>query len=219
MAVIPGVAVDVDAEAVVVRSRDPLRVVSSAVVGGGAVSARAVVNLHVAGLGPCADLPARLAAFARRRGVAQPYVGLLTAAPTERAMVAEESGAGIAVLAVVTAGLGNCVSSGRDPVAVWVPSTINTVVVVDADPDPGALVNAVITATEAKVLTLAEADVRRADGGLATGTSTDAVVIAATGRGARPRFGGPVSELGWSVARAVRQAMVAAVADWQERHR
>ena len=35
-----------------------------------------------------------------------------------------------------------------------------------------------------------------------TGTSTDAVVVAATGTGPRARFGGPASELGWVVARA-----------------
>ncbi len=216
---IAGIAVDVDAEAVVVSSDEPLRVVSSAVVGGGFALARAVVNLHVVGLSPCADLATRLAGFARGRGVPEPYVGLLTAAPTERATIAEEAAAGIATLAVVTAGLGNRVSSGRDAIAVWAPSTINTVVVVDADPEPGALVNAVITATEAKVLALAEAGVRHPGGGIATGTSTDAVVIAATARGARSRFGGPVSELGWSIASAVRRATAAAIGDWQERHR
>src|SRR5262245_28215255 len=189
---IPGVSVDVDSDAVVVSSRAPLRALSSAVVGGGLASVHAIVNVRVAGAEACADMPGRLAAFAERRGVASPYVGLLTAAPTERAAIAEADFGAVPALAVVTVGLGNPVSSGRDPVAAWAPSTINAIVVVDADPEPAAMVNLVITATEAKVRALAEAGVRRDDGGLVTGTSTDAVVIAATGRGERARFGGPV---------------------------
>lgn len=51
----------------------------------------------------------------------------------------------------------------------------------------------------------------------ASGTSTDPVVIAATGRGAR--FGGPASPMGWVVVRATRGALGRAVAGGQERHR
>ena len=104
-------------------------------------------------------------------------------------------------------------------VAAWRPSTINTIVVVDADPEPGALVNLAITVTEAKALALAEAGVRAPDGGIVTGTSTDAVVIAATGRGPRCRFGGPVSEVGWLAARAAKSALDAGVARWVREHR
>ena len=101
----------------------------------------------------------------------------------------------------------------------WSPSTINTIVVVDAAAEPAALVNAVITATEVKTLALTAAGVRCDDGRLASGTSTDAVVVAATGRGPRCRFGGPASELGAVVARAVREALSAGVERWLEEHR
>jgi iron complex transport system ATP-binding protein len=69
------------------------------------------------------------------------------------------------------------------------------------------LVNLIITVTEAKALALGDAGVKAADGTTASGTSTDAVVVAATGRGARCRFGGPVSELGWAAACATRWAV------------
>ena len=98
------------------------------------------------------------------------------------------------------------------------PGTINTIVVVDANPDPPALVNAVMTATEVKTLALHEAGLRDAEGRPATGTSTDAVVIAATGRGGDIRFGGPASELGWSIAQAVYKALTAGIRSWQERN-
>jgi adenosylcobinamide hydrolase len=121
-------------------------------------------------------------------------------------------------MAVATVGLANRVAAGRAEATPWAASTINTVIVVDGDPDPAALVNAVMTVTEVKALALMEAGVRDGDGHPATGTSTDAVVIAATGRGPRARFGGPASELGATIARAARRALEDGIRHWQERN-
>ena len=214
---IEGLALRIGPEAVVLVAAQPLSALSSAVLGGGFAPARAIVNLHVGKDDPCADPPAMLAAYARRAEVPEPIVGLLTGAWTEHATVGEEAGAGIPTLAVVTVGLSNRIAAGRARVSRWAHGTINTIVVVDADPEPAALVNAVVTVTEVKALLLQEAGVRDAAGGLVTGTSTDAVVIAATGRGARVRFGGPASELGWSIAQAARSALDAGIRGWQER--
>jgi adenosylcobinamide amidohydrolase len=52
-----------------------------------------------------------------------------------------------------------------------------------------------------------------------SGTSSDAIVVAATGRGPRVRFGGPVSEMGWSIARAAGSALDAGIKGWLERNR
>ncbi len=215
---IDGLSVEVGREAVVVRAAAPLRALSSAVVGGGLAPARAIVNLHVPKDDPCADPGAMVAAFARRAGIPEPWVGLLTSAWTEEATLAEASGAGFAAVAVTTVGLSNRIAAGRSAARGWAPSTINTVVVVEADPEPAALVNAVITVTEVKALVLMEGGIRDGDGSPATGTSTDAVVIAATGRGPRARFAGPASELGWVIARATRQALGAGIRRWTERN-
>ena len=215
---IDGLAVRMDETAVVVTSRHPLIALSSAVHGGGFQSARAVINLHVAKHDPCVDPAAMLGAFARRAEVPEPYVGLLTGAWTELATTGEESGAGIPTFAVTTVGLSNRMTAAHGGIQVWVPGTVNTIVVVDGNPDPPALVNAVVTATEVKTLALHEAGQRDAAGRLATGTSTDAVVIAATGRGAGIRFGGPASELGWSIAQAVYRALTEGIRGWQERN-
>ena len=217
-AMIEGLDVSIDREAVVVKSACPLSTCSSAVFHGGLVEARAVVNLHVRKNDSCADPPGILAAYARRAAVPEPYVGLLTSAWTEHAVVGEAAGPGMTALAVVTVGLSNRVAAGRVPVLEWIPGTINTIVVVDADAEAAALVNAIITATEVKVLALAEAGIRDADGAAVSGTFTDAVVVAATGRGPRARFGGPASELGWTVAQAVREALIRGIREWKERN-
>jgi len=216
--VIGGLAVRIGPEAVVIVAAQPLRVLSSAVHRGGLASARAVVNLHVGKDDPCADPAGMLAAYAHSAGLPEPFVGLLTGAWTEHAMVGEEDGAGIPALAVATVGLSNRIAAGRTPVSGWTHGTINTIVVVDADPEPSALVNAVITVTEVKALLLQEVGVRDAAGGPVSGTSTDAVVIAATGRGTNARFGGPASELGWSIGQAARRALWAGIRGWQERN-
>lgn len=216
---IEGLAVWIAPEAVVVTAAEPLHALSSAVWGGGLVSARAIVNLHVALSDPCTDPPAMLGAYARAQSVPEPYVGLLTGAWTELATVGEENAAGIRTLAVATVGLSNRVAAGRAPVTQWAHGTINTIVIVDANPEPAALVNAVMTVTEVKALLLNEAEVRDADGGAVSGTSSDAIVIAATGRGPRVQFGGPVSELGWSIARAAGTALDAGIRGWLERNR
>jgi len=212
---IDGVEVDVGPEAVVVIAAETLTVLSSAVTGGGLGPARAIMNLHVEKDGPWEDAEARLGALAARRRLPAPWVGLLTGARTERARVAHERARALAALVVVTVGLSNAVAAGRSAAAVAPPGTINTIAIVDAALGPAALVNLVVTLTEVKALVLAEAGVTCA-AGPASGTSTDAVVIAATGRGRALSFGGPISEAGWLVARAARAALSEGVRRWQQ---
>ena len=215
---IAGLHVESGPEAVVVAADRPLRTLSSAVLRGGLAEARAIVNVHVE-RGDCGEDPdGILEAYARRRGLAAPYVGLLTGARTQDATIGEEAAEGFHALVIVTVGLSNRMAAGRAPIARWTPSTINTIVLVEGDPEPAALVNLALTVTEVKVLALIEAGIMDADGMAITGTSTDAVVVAATGRGPRARFGGPVSALGWTVARATRRALDDGLRGWRERN-
>ncbi|MBI3630573.1 MAG: adenosylcobinamide amidohydrolase [Candidatus Rokubacteria bacterium] len=107
---------------------------------------------------------------------------------------------------------------GRPPAPPDSAGTVNMIVVVDGDPGPAALLNAMLAGTEARALALFEAGVVCDGGSRATGTSTDAVVIAATGQGAAHEFGGPATEPGWCVARAAREALVPAIARWKAEH-
>ena len=216
--ILDGVATRVGPEAVVVTAEHELIVLSSAVVGGGFTRARAVLNVHVPKNFACADAIGTVAAAARRLGVPSPWVGLLTGAWTERAEVAGATAGEVRALVVVTVGLSHPSAAGSTPPAAWVPATINTIAVVDADPEPAALVNLVATLTEVKTDVLRAAGVRCADGRPATGTSSDAIVVAATGRGARCRYGGPLTDVGWAAASAVRQTLERGVRRWLDAH-
>ena len=211
---IDGVATRVGPEAVVVTAERELLVLSSAVVGGGFTRARAVLNVHVPKNFPCADAAATVSAAARRLGVPSPWVGLLTGAWTERAEIATAVAGDVRALVVATVGLSNPSAAGLSPRAQPLPATINTIAVVDADPEPAALVNLVATLTEVKTDVLRMAGVRCDDGRLATGTSSDAVVVAATGCGARAPYGGPLTDVGWAAARAARSALETGVRRW-----
>jgi adenosylcobinamide amidohydrolase len=80
--------------------------------------------------------------------------------------------------------------------------TINIVAVLPVRLADAALVNAVATATEAKVQALGDL------GFDATGTATDAIAIACPAVGVPEPFGGPRSVWGGRLARAVHAAVV-----------
>jgi adenosylcobinamide hydrolase len=216
---IAGVETSVTREAVVLTAERELIVVSSAFAGGGFARARSLVNLHVTKDFPCADANATVVAFARAHGLPEPLVGMLTSAWTEKAETAVETAAGITALVVATIGLSNASAAALTGRATARPGTINTMVVVEAAPEVAAMVNLVMTVTEVKTALLYEAGVKSTDGHPASGTSTDAVVVAATGRGMACRFGGPISELGWVVARAARRALGSGVQRWLQENR
>jgi adenosylcobinamide hydrolase len=148
----------------------------------------------------------------------------MTAAYTQFARCAVESLRDLTVAAVVSIGLSNTTSAGvtppigREPAgdansrpsaaaATPKPGTINVILLIDGALTPAAMVNAVITATEAKTMTLGAWDVKTPEGDAASGTSTDTVVVACTGRGDELSYAGPATPVGWLAARAVRAAM------------
>ncbi|MGZ4613396.1 MAG: adenosylcobinamide amidohydrolase [Kineosporiaceae bacterium] len=140
-------------------------------------------------------------------------VAMLTAADVRRWTGATDGG----VRVVATVGLGLPVRAAvAEEVAAAEASTrvgtINLLVVVPVPLSDAALVNAVVTATEAKAQAMAEGGVP------GTGTASDAICIACPGAaaaGAEPEpYGGPRSTWGARVARAVHAAVAAGTADW-----
>jgi iron complex transport system ATP-binding protein len=204
---IPGIAVDENTEAVHVHSRQVLTTLSSSFFGGGFRRVRHILNANVAE-DYCSDDPAAdLRAIAARCGVNAPFIGLLTAVPLRKARLAFSEAGDLRVAALVTAGVGNATSAGLSLPYEAKPGTINIILLLDAKLTRAAMVNAIITATEAKTAVLNEMAIRTADGGLATGTSTDTVTVAMTGLGPAQPYAGPATVLGWLIAQTVRQAV------------
>lgn len=183
----------------------PVRAVATAVLGGGVGDRSWVVNAEVA-LDYAADDPAaHVAGLAAAEGLVGEGIGLLTAARVRD--VASASDGGVACDATVGLSVPTWAAAPDGAWSRWVPGTVNVVCWVPAPLSDAALVNAVVTVTEAKTQALLEAGVP------GTGTASDAVVVCCPPGGAEP-YGGPRSTWGARLARAVH----AAVAEGTARH-
>ncbi|RLI22029.1 hypothetical protein DRO54_02135, partial [Candidatus Bathyarchaeota archaeon] len=142
-----------------------------------------------------------------------PVVGLMTATNVANFSLQVSKYAGKQyVCTITTAGLSNTATAG-DAVRVNSKfSTINTIILVDGNLTDACMVDLVKTATEAKVIALRELDVRsRISGRQATGTTTDAIVVACTGRGKPLRYGGTATPLGETVSLTVYHSIKEAI--------
>jgi len=194
-----------------------LDVMSSAVFDGGVKRARHIIN-HTVNKGYSSDHPDRdLARLAAEMGLHQGVIGLMTAVDVRRTVVRSESKKDLTVAAVCTAGTSNPSAAGipvylDDYVAF--PGTINIVVLIEGNLTESAMVNAVITATEAKTRAICMCGITMPDGSMATGTTTDAVVIACTGRGEPLPYAGPATDLGCLIGHTVYQAVEQGLKDY-----
>ncbi|MFI5852879.1 adenosylcobinamide amidohydrolase [Streptomyces parvulus] len=183
------------------------RMASSAVLGGGIGERAWVLNAQVAHGYRRTDPARHLAGLAHAAGARGPGVGLMTAADVSASARAHDGGAE----AVVTAGIsvrGWAAVPEEGVPGAAPPGTINIVVAVPVALSDAALVNAVMTATEAKVQALLDAGLD------CSGTPTDAVCVAARAphAGATAHaFAGPRSEWGARLARAVHRAVRSAL--------
>jgi len=194
-----------------VRSDTPLRTLSSAVVGGGLNSVQHILNMHVRRGYACREPEVDLRALAGELGIGESFIGMMTAVALDTTQCGGERAAQAMAVAIATIGVGNAVAAGVTLPATPGPGTINAVIIVDAHMSEAARVNAVLTVTEAKTLALVEAGVRAPHGGPASGTSTDAIVIASTECGAIAEYAGPITPLGALMARAMRRAIQGAL--------
>jgi adenosylcobinamide hydrolase len=203
----PGITLDLDRDALTLHSARPLRCLSSAIVGGGTREVCTILNRHVDKSYAHSDPAGELVAYARARGIERAFVGLMTAVQLIDARAVTQREGDLVVVAVVTAGVSNATAPGVSPPYTQRPGTINVILLADAHLTPAAMVNAVITIPEVKTALLGERQVQTPEGDLATGTSTDAVVIACTGRGEPTPYAGPATPIGWLIGRCVRQAL------------
>ncbi len=199
------------------------RTLSSAPQGGGFRSARYILNHQVeahpvsgpnmrsGGWGDPARYLRRLAITlgAKGKGLS---IGLMTAVPMKQLVVSCERAGGIWVDCFATVGVTNAVRAGEWPERQIkgkerpIVGTINLILVTNACLSGAALVGAVQVVTESKTGALRDHGVPSWTGvSGATGTGTDAVVIAcrARGEGARHPYSGTHTVFGAMIGRVV----------------
>ena len=187
--------------ALVWRAPRPVKVASTSVLGGGIGVRHWFLNVQVDAHYPALHPVGDLQRAAARLALHGDGVGMLTAKDVRDVVVAEDGG--VEVAATVGLGWPTWAAAPDEPAAAAAPGTVNILVVVPVPLADAALVNAVATATEAKVQGLLDAGVE------ATGTASDAVCVACAVDGAEvEQYGGPRSPWGARIARAVHRAVL-----------
>ena len=223
---IKSVEAEIEGNRLVLRSNTPLKILSSAVLNGGAQETNCIMNFQVsedAGSNMDDEVHKEAGDFlleeTAKIGVPQDQVvAIMTAAKMKNVEGVTQKFEDITLTAFVTAGVYFAATPGDEiaskqsafPFKKW--GTINTIVLVDGNLTDSCMVNAVATATEAKASALRELDVRsRFSGEVATGTVTDSVVIACTKRGRTIKYAGSGTSIGELIGKTVKTALKKAI--------
>jgi adenosylcobinamide hydrolase len=180
------------------RFSSPMLALSSAPYGGGWGMRRWVLAAQVAHDYSRSDPAGHLAGLARELDLDGPGIGMLTAVDVRAVRTSSEDG----VVAAATVGITHpaWAAAADEPAAL--AGTVNIVAALSRRLSRAALVNAVMTVTEAKSQALWDAGVA------GTGTPSDAVAVLCVPSGPAETFGGPRSQWGSRLARAVHRAVL-----------
>ena len=223
---IKSVEAEIQENKLVLRSKTPLKILSSAVLNGGPCDSNCIVNFQVpedAGSDMDDQVHKEAGEFLKeeitKMGFTQDQVvAIMTAAKMKNVEVVTLKFEDMTLTAFVTAGAYFAATAGDEiaskqtafPFKKW--GTINIIILVDGNLTESCMVNAVVTATEAKASALRELDVRsRFSGEVATGTVTDSVVIACTKRGRTIKYAGTGTALGELIGKSVKVALKKAI--------
>lgn len=183
------------------RLATPMLVAATAVSGGGLGTRHWILNIQVPHEYARRDVEHHVRQIARHFDLREDGVAMLTAVPVRGVLHEHEKG----LDAYVTVGVRKPTWAASDAEVVndgTEPGTINVVAFLPVRVTPGALLNALTTATEAKAQALWDVGIA------GTGTASDAVCIACPLGGDEEMFLGPRSVWGSRLARAVHRAVV-----------
>jgi iron complex transport system ATP-binding protein len=213
----------VSKEFIVLNTASPLRTMSSGVIGSGTGWHQTFVNRHVDKNYNCSDHRKEMADFLKVNGFEpSETVGMMTAVILEDVSYKHIEGAGFSIFVVITAGVGNAVDSSKSEQHTFeqVPGTINTWIFVNGELTEEAFIQSIMTATEAKAKALLDLNVTDGvTGTIATGTSTDSILIAATQTGELLEYAGTITALGKLIGKAVYECTIEGIRKSQKRKR
>lgn len=250
----PGLNISAYERHIKAQSPRVAQALSSAVYGGGMLELDRIFNIYVDRHYRCDDPPRDIEqALNEWHEPGDQCAGLLTAVRLEHTSIQEYTSDEFGLLCCTTAGVSNAaragsertvfdtagnktMASGREhsapsagnlTIPPYVPGTINIMLWLNGRMTTGAMVNAVQTAVEAKAAALADAGILDSENGLpATGTTTDAIVIAVRQAVEEPRpmitYAGTATTAGAAIGRLVYDTVTESLQAgllWKERIR
>jgi iron complex transport system ATP-binding protein len=181
------------------------------------------VNRHVDKNYNCSDHRQEMADFLKAKGFEPAEtVGMMTAVFLEDASYQWYRKDDFSIFVVVTAGVSNAVDASKSEMHSFenIPGTINTWIFVNGELTEEAFIQGIMTATEAKCKVMADQKViDKVTGTIATGTSTDSILIAATQQGKSLEFAGTITPLGKLIGKAVYECTTRAIQKSRKRMR
>lgn len=211
---------EIHSERVVLTCEQSLKVVSSAVHNPGMGWYRHFVNRHVSKDYYVNNVHEELQDYLTGKHFPLAHtVAMMTAVHASDVVIKQYAGSYGSVIIAVTAGVGNAVDVSQtiDRHTENDIGTINTWVIINGNLSDEAFIQAMITATEAKVKALQVKQVKDPfTNTIATGTSTDSLLIAATQKGEVLQYAGPITALGKQIAQGVFECTMQAIQNSEE---
>ncbi len=221
---IENISAEIKDQTLVIWSKTPLKILSSALLNGGLIEANGIINVQVPEgsgrdkndmhwSGPETFLNEVVQELQLPNGK---IVGLMTAAHMKNVQVCSEKCDGTTLTVFVTAGATVAVTAGEPAASKSTHferiGTINIIILVDGNLTEGCMVEIIKTATEAKTVAIRELDIRsRFSGDLATGTLTDSVAVGCTKKGELIQYAGTFTIIGESIGKCVREGVKTAI--------
>jgi adenosylcobinamide hydrolase len=221
---IENINAEIKNQKLVIWSKTPLKILSSALLNGGLIEANGIINVQVPE-GSGSDMndmhwsgPENfLIKTANQLQLPKDkVVGLMTAAKMKNAIVSTKKYDDVTLTVFVTAGATVAVTAGEPAASknsqLQKIGTINIIVIVDGNLTDSSMVEVVKTATEAKTVAIRELDIRsRFSGDLATGTLTDSIAVGCTKRGKQIQYAGTFTIIGELIGKCVREGVKTAI--------
>lgn len=208
---------------VVIESDLPLKVISSSLWNGGVHIANAFVNYRVPLYYESNDPINDMLEFIASEQLSKEYtIGLMTAANLADAVIGEWRQEDYSLFVLVTSGTSNAARAGtpRQTYPAYHAGTINIFVIIDGRLSESAIINSLITATEAKCAALADYGIiEQSNGLIATGTTTDALVIASSQQQSYVHehlYAGTATDIGCQLAELVYNSVYKAISSQHE---
>lgn len=213
----PELSIHFKKDYLVILSPSPLQTISSALWGGGIGEASYFVNWKVPLDYRCVSPVEQMKRQIKTWGYpSDRTIGLQTAANLINASIHEEDGDHFRLVCCVTAGTSNAERAGRKRTTFssYQIGTINLFLLIDGKVSHAAMVNGLLTATEAKVAALQDLKICNDEGEIATGTTTDSVVLAVSQSklySETHAYAGTATTLGNAIGRLVYKSIYEAV--------
>lgn len=208
-----GVTLSHHADVFRVSSKSPLRILGSPDIGDDLALTRNIVAMKPDGELELPDAEQHLHNWAIQAGIHEPYVGLLTSGNVHESTLVTNATSKWKLTVVTFADFATLTAAGESlPLAGEAGGGIDIIVLTDASLTMGAMVGAMVVATEAKVRTLSQRGLTTGEGFAATGAPADSVIIACLSRGERIRRAGATTQLGYLIGKSVHEGLQRALA-------